>query len=173
MSEDGRSRRRSTSPWLALAFVLLGLFGATVAVSGLWAPLPPPKAGGTCGPGLGSEAALEALVNPGSIGAGAEPPATRPAARAQWSEFVDECQAAANDRAVITIPILIGSLVLGAFGLVLLWRRVERPTRPTPPSTDQQWWTPPPDVPPRQPLFTSSHPSWGAPVGPPGGSGGP
>ena len=111
MSEDGRSRRRSTSPWLALAFVLVGLFGATVAVSGLWAPLPPPKAGGTCGPGLGSEAALEALVNPGSIGAGAEPPATRPAARAQWSEFVDECQAAANDRAVITIPTLIGSLV--------------------------------------------------------------
>jgi len=165
-------RRRTVSPWLALAFVFVGLFGATMAVSGLWAPLPPPKVGGTCGPGLGSEAAIEALFDPGSIGAGAEPRATNRVGRAQWSQFVSECQTATNDRALITVPVLIVSLGLGVVGLVLLWKRLEHPVRPTPPPTDRQWWPPTPDPPPgSQAPSASSHPVTTGPPGPPGGGG--
>jgi hypothetical protein len=166
-------KRPAISPWLALAFVFVGLFGTTVAVSGLWAPLPPPRAGGTCGPGLGSEAAIAALVNPNSIGAGAEPPATNAAARAQWSQFVRECQTATDDRALVTIPLLIVSLGLGVAGLVLLWKRLEHPTRPAPLSGDRQWWSsPPPPAPPhRSPPFAPSQPVMTGSSGPPGGSG--
>jgi hypothetical protein len=135
-------KRLLVSPWLALALVFVGLFGATVAVSGLWAPLPPPKAGGTCGPGLGSEAAVAALVDPGSIGAGAAPPATKKAARAEWSQFVSE---ATEHRALITIPVLIVSLVLAVWGLMVLWRRFGRPVDPAPPPADHPWWIQPSD----------------------------
>lgn len=131
---------RSVSPWLALALVFVGLFGATVAVSGLWAPLPAPRAGGTCGPGLGSEAAVAAMVNPGSIGAGAEPPVTRKAARANWTEFVSECQSATDHRALVTVPVLIVSLVLAVWGLMVLWRREDRQAVAEPPVAEQPWW---------------------------------
>jgi hypothetical protein len=133
-----RRKRPSASPWWAVALLFVGLFGATVAVSGLWAPLPAPKAGGTCGPGLGSEAAIAAMVNPGSIGAGAEPPTTRAAARANWRQFVNECQTATNQRALVTIPVLVVSLILGVAGLMLLWRRFARPDRPVPPA-ESRW----------------------------------
>ncbi len=160
------------SPWLALALVFVGLFGATVAVSGLWAPLPPPKAGGTCGPGLGAEAAVAALVNPGSIGAGAEPPVTKKAARANWSQFVSECQSATDHRALVTIPLLAVSLVLAVGGLMLLWRRVERPAAPAPPAapvTDQPWWLHPTDPAGGAPPFNPSGPVAAGPVSPGGG----
>jgi hypothetical protein len=160
------ARGRTISPWLALAFLFVGLFGATVAVSGLWAPLPLPKAGGTCGPGLGSEAAVEALVNPGSIGAGAEPPASRAAARTQWKQFVDDCQTATNHRVLITVPVLVVSVVLGVIGLVALWRRFEKPDRPASPPVDR--WPLTYDTAPAPPPYASSYPGPGG-VGPPGG----
>ena len=125
-----RTRRRPISPWVAVILLFVGLFGATVAVSGLWAPLPLPKAGGTCGPGVASEAAIAAMVNPGSIGAGAEPPVTRAAARANWKQFVVDCQGAANRRGLVTIPVLVVSLILAVAGVVLLWRRFAPPDRP-------------------------------------------
>jgi len=163
-------KRWWSSPWMALALVFVGLFGATVAVSGLWAPLPPPAAGGTCGPGLGSEAAVEALVNPGSIGAGAEPPATKEAARANWSQFVSECQSATNDRALTTIPVLVVSLVLAVGGLMLLWRRTGRPAAPAPPTAGEPWWLQHSDpVGGARPPFSGSGPVATGPVGPGGG----
>ena len=61
---------RRTVGW---AFVLLGLFGAAFAVAGLFAALPAPAVGGTCGPGKSSESAIVAFFDPVSIGAGAEP----------------------------------------------------------------------------------------------------
>jgi len=161
-------RRRSTSPWLALALLFVGLFGATVAASGLWAPLPLPKAGGTCGPGLGSETAIAALVNPASIGAGAQPPATQAAARAQWIRFVDECQTATNHRVLITVPVLVVSLVLGVTGLAILWRRFGRADRPATPPVDR-WppaYGPAPGAPPP---YAASYPGTGGPTRPPGG----
>jgi hypothetical protein len=86
------------------------------------------------------------MVNPGSIGAGAEPPATKAAARANWSQFVSECQSAADHRALVTVPLLIVSLVLAVWGLMLLWKRVGRSAAPAPPAVEQPWWLHPSDA---------------------------
>jgi hypothetical protein len=126
--------------------VCLGLFGLAVSVTGLWATLPPPAVGGTCGPGLGSETAIEALVDPGSIGAGPEPAAVNAAARAQWSRFVHECQSATNDRAATTLPVLIVSAAITVVGIVLLRRRTRRRVDPTPPPTAELGWPPLPEA---------------------------
>ena len=58
---------------LVLLFVFIGCFGVAYAAAGMLTALPAPAIGGTCGPSTGSETALEALAEPGSIGAGPEP----------------------------------------------------------------------------------------------------
>jgi hypothetical protein len=139
--------RPSSTPWIALLLVCLGLFGLAVSVTGLWADLPPPSVGGTCGPGQGSsETAIEALVDPGSIGAGPEPPAVNAAARAQWSRFVHECQSATNDRAVTTLPVLIVSAGITVVGIVLLRRKTRRRADLAPPPTAELGWPALPDA---------------------------
>ncbi len=138
--------QRSEISWAALILVFVGLFGVAVAVTALWSELPPPAAGGTCGPGRGSETAIEALVNPGSIGAGAKPPATRAAARAQWTQFVNECQTATNDRALLAFPVLVVSAGIAVVGFVMLRRRGSRSAGGTSMSVEDRGWSPPPDT---------------------------
>ena len=74
----------STRWWVTVVLVSLGLFGVAFAVTGLLVGLPAPAAGGTCGPGRGSEAAIVAFFDPITIGAGTEPPSTDAAAHADW-----------------------------------------------------------------------------------------
>ena len=115
-----------------LILVCLGLFGAAFAITGLLSPLPPPAAGGTCGPGQGSEAAIVALFDPITIGAGPEPVATDAAGRAQWSAFVHECQTAADDRALAAFPILVVSAGVAIIGPLVVWKRARRRDDSTP-----------------------------------------
>lgn len=165
--------RPSSTPWIPLVLVCLGLFGLAVSVTGLWADLPPPAVGGTCGPGQGSsETAIEALVDPVSIGAGPEPAAVNAAARAQWTRFVHECQSATNDRAVTTLPVLIVSAGITVVGIVLLRRKTRSRAHPTPPATAELGWSPLPEA-----LFgegrslVTSPPAMAARPGPPEGVG--
>jgi hypothetical protein len=164
--------RPSSTPWIALLLVCLGLFGLAVSVTGLWADLPPPAVGGTCGPGLGSETAIEALVDPASIGAGPEPAAVNAAARAQWTRFVHECQSATNDRAVATVPVLIGSAGITVLGIILLRRKARRRADPAPPPTAELGWSPLPEAlfGAGRPLVTSPS-AMAAGPGPPDGVG--
>lgn len=143
--------RRSDVAWAALILVFVGLFGMAVAVTALFSELPLPAAKGTCGPGTGSETAIEALLDPGSIGAGAEPPASRAAARTQWNQFVNECQTATNDRALLAFPVLVVSAGITVLGVVLLRRRGRRPSDGE--VTEEPRWSPPPDT-----LFAMSSP---------------
>jgi hypothetical protein len=124
----------SSRSWIRLAFAFLGLFGAAFAITGMLVALPKPAAGGTCGPGRGSEAAIEALVEPGSIGAGPEPPASNSAARAQWQAFVDECQTTTRDRAIAALVILVGSIAIAIFGPTLVAGRKRRARSEPPPA---------------------------------------
>jgi hypothetical protein len=109
--------------WTRLVLVSLGLFGAAFAITGLLIALPRPAAGGTCGPGQASEAAIVALFDPNTIGAGPEPPATDAAARAQWLAFVHECQTAADNRALAAFPILVVSAAIAIIGAVMVGRK--------------------------------------------------
>jgi hypothetical protein len=122
-------RVRSDRTWTRILVVCLGLFGVAFAVTGLLVGLPSPAAGGTCGPGQGSEAAIVALFDPGTIGAGPEPAATNQAARAQWTAFVQECQTAADDRGAATFAILIVSIAIVFFGAVVIGRSTRRRQR--------------------------------------------
>jgi len=145
--------QRSEVSWAALILIFVGLFGVAVAVTALWSELPAPAAGGTCGPGRGSETAIEALVNPGSIGAGAEPPTSRAAARIQWNQFVDQCQSATDDRALLAFPVLVVSAGIAVMGFVLLRRRGGRSADGASPAQPEATWSPPPDT-----LFAMSSP---------------
>jgi hypothetical protein len=108
-----------------LLLVGLGLAGAAFAVTGLLVALPP-VTGGTCGPGQGSEAPIVALFDPVTIGAGPEPPAKDAAGRTQWSAFVHACQSATDDRAAISFPVLVVSLVIAFLGAVAVGRKSRR-----------------------------------------------
>ena len=90
---------------IALGALLL-VAAATVAL----VPLPAPAAGGTCGPGTGSESAVQAFFDPVSIGAGPLPSAAS-GDRPQWHAFVDECQSATNTRVTVAGVILVAALV--------------------------------------------------------------
>ncbi len=153
-------KQRSEVSWAALILIFVGLFGVAVALTSLWSELPAPAVGGTCGPGKGSETAIEALVNPGSIGAGAEPAASRAAARAQWKQFVNECQTATNNRALLAFPVLIVSAGIAVVGFVLLRRRGSHPVGGTSSSSEDRGWSPPPDT-----LFAMSSPLVAPPPG--------
>jgi hypothetical protein len=161
--------RASLAPWTALVLLFLGLFGIALAATGLWAALPPPAVGGTCGPGRGSETAIEALVDPASIGAGPEPAAIGGVARAQWSQFVNECQTATNDRALATLPVLVVSIGMAVTGFLALRRRSGRPAVPTPAPAPAEppWWSLPHDT-----LMSTSPPLPTAPAAAPDGTGG-
>jgi hypothetical protein len=130
----------SGPPWLALIVTFLGIFGIAIALTAFFSQLPLPAAGGTCGPSKYSETAIEALVNPGSIGAGAEPATNDTAARANWLEFVHDCQSATDQRAFLAIPTLIVSIGVTAGGIVLLRRRMRKTVDPVPEALDHQWW---------------------------------
>jgi hypothetical protein len=118
--------------WFGLTLVLLGLFGAAFAISGLLIDLPKPAIGGTCGSGQFSETAIVALFDPGSIGAGAEPPASKATDRTKWMAFVAECQASTDSRALGTLVVLAVSAGVGLGGAVLLLRVRRRPTSTAP-----------------------------------------
>jgi len=100
----------------------VGIFGVAFAVTGAVSALPKASDGGTCGPGRGSEAAIVALFNPGSIGAGPEPAAADAGARAQWQAFVNQCQSAADDRGVTASAILLVSIGGATAGSLLVLR---------------------------------------------------
>ncbi len=135
----------SSRSWIRLAFAFLGLFGAAFAITGMLVALPKPAAGGTCGPGKGSEAAIQAFFNPGSIGAGPEPPASNSDARQQWQAFVDECQTTTDDRAIAALAILVVSIGVGVAGPRLVAGRKRRQTSglPAAPTASE----PPPTAP--------------------------
>ncbi len=120
--------------WAIVALLFVGVFGAALAVTGAVAALPP-VAGGTCGPGTNSEAAVVALFDPGSIGAGPEPATNADGGRQQWEAFVHECQTAADDRGVVVLATLVGSIAVVAVGSALVLRSAHRSARkPVPPS---------------------------------------
>jgi hypothetical protein len=128
--------------WIGVVLVCLGLFGVAFSVSGLLSPLQPPSLNGTCGPGQGSEAAIVAIFDPITIGAGPEPPANQPQNRARWSTFVHACQTSSDQRAAVTLPVVVVSAGLAVFGSVLLWRRSRRPTGDGRNERSTPWSTP-------------------------------
>src|SRR5579872_6330882 len=86
---------------LRIASWVIGILALAGAITVVVLPLPKPAAGGTCGPGRGSETAIEAFFNPVSIGAGPRPSSKlpwpqRPIAVYEWQAFVGQCQASTN-----------------------------------------------------------------------------
>ncbi len=117
----------------ALLLLLIPAFGVFVAaVVVVLLPLPRPAAGGTCGPTTSSESAAAAFFDPGSIGAGAEPPAggtiENVAAREQWAAFVGECQAAADSRVLLATALFAAAVILAFAGYVSVRRLGPEPS---------------------------------------------
>jgi len=108
---------------LVLLFVFIGCFGTAYAAAGMLTALPAPAVGGTCGPSTGSETALEALAEPGSIGAGPEPPASNATGHKQWKTFTEQCQSLADRRGLASLAIFVISLAVASIGLILVFRR--------------------------------------------------
>ncbi len=106
-----------------LLFVFVGCFGVAFAAAGMLDALPTPAIGGTCGPSTASESALEALAEPGSIGAGPEPPASNVTGHRQWQTFISQCQTLADRRGLQSLAILVISVVVAGVGLVWVLRR--------------------------------------------------
>ena len=115
---------------LVLLVLVVSCFGMAFGAAGMLTALPAPAVGGTCGPSTASETALQALVDPSSIGAGPEPRAGT-AAHQQWQAFVNQCQTLADRRGLASAAIFIGSPAVGAICLLALLRR-----RPAPPDQD-------------------------------------
>jgi hypothetical protein len=109
-----------------LAFAAIGLFGVVFAITGILFVLPAPAAGGTCGPGRASEAPIIAVVDPGSIGAGKEPPASDASSHNQWLAFVGECQSPADGRLLAAIGLIVLSVGFALLGPKLILRSRER-----------------------------------------------
>jgi hypothetical protein len=116
----------SAQLWVRLGFLFLGLFGAGLAISGVFIALPPPAAGGTCGPGQASEAPIAALINPKSIGAGPRPAASNATGVAEWNAFVSECQSSADDRGLAALAILVVSALVAIGGPIIVLRRMRK-----------------------------------------------
>jgi hypothetical protein len=117
--------------WAIVALLFVGVFGAALAITGAAAALPP-VAGGTCGPGTNSEAAAVALFDPGSIGAGPEPSTNANGGRQEWKSFVHECQTAADNRGLVVLAVLVGSILLVVLGSILVLRSARQPARRPP-----------------------------------------
>jgi hypothetical protein len=127
-------KQSSHQLWIRLAFAFVGLLGASFAISGVLIALPNPAVGGTCGPSQGSEAPIVAVVDPVSIGAGTEPPATNATSHDQWLAFVGECQASADGRVLAGFAILVLSVGVAIGGPMLVLRKARDSAHPTPPS---------------------------------------
>ena len=108
---------------LVLLFVFIGCFGTAFAAAGLLTALPAPAVGGTCGPSTGSETALQALAQPGSIGAGPEPPVSNATAHHQWQTFIQQCQSLADRRGLASLAIFVFSVAVAVIGLIWVLRR--------------------------------------------------
>jgi hypothetical protein len=122
----------SLQSWIRLLFIAVGVFGAVFAISGLLIGLPKPAVGGTCGPGTASEAPIVAALDPVSIGAGKEPPASDTSRYYDWWAFVGECQASADGTLLAALAILAASAGMAFLGprLVLGRRGLRRSHRP-------------------------------------------
>ena len=151
---------------LILFFVFVGCFGIAYAAAGMLTALPAPAIGGTCGPSTASETALQALTEPGSIGAGPEPSASNVPEHRQWATFIHQCQALADHRGLTSLAIFVVSLVVAGVGLFWVLRRN--------PSDDE---ADPADREPGDPAYTplglhdpAALVGVGAPVGAPGGA---
>jgi len=116
-------KQSPTRVLLIILFVFLGCFGVAYAAAGMLTALPAPAIGGTCGPSTGSETALEALAQPGSIGAGPEPPTSNATAHRQWSTFVQQCQDLADRRGLASAAIFVISIVVASVGLFWVTRK--------------------------------------------------
>lgn len=100
---------------VCLALAGLALAGAIVIAV---LPLPKPAAGGTCGPGKGSEPAIEAFFDPVSIGASSERSAYANGGEEGVLDrlaFIGECQASANSRIIDGLALIV---VAGFFAAV-------------------------------------------------------
>ena len=116
MPPAGPAERRSLVGHhpLRIASWIVGILALAGAVTVVVLPLPKPAAGGTCGPGRGSEPAVVAFFDPASIGAGPRPSAP-PIAVFEWQAFVGECQASTNARMVDALALVL----LSAFFLLI------------------------------------------------------
>ncbi len=125
--------------------IFLGVLLVFVAVTVAVVRLPVPAAGGTCGPGTGSESAVTAFFNPGSIGAGPEPSAAS-GGRSQWQAFVSQCQSATDSRMAVSGGILAGALLV-LFGTPWVVRRIARaaPAAPAAVYAPAGWYADPSD----------------------------
>jgi hypothetical protein len=117
--------------------VLCIMFLAAAATVAL-VPLPPPAAGGTCGPATSSESAIVAFFDPVSIGAGPEPSAAS-GARPQWFAFVSDCHSTTDMRMVTVGSILVGAGLLG-LGLPWFVRRFATEDHPGQPGLPPPGW---------------------------------
>ncbi len=146
--------------WTRLAFALVGVLGVAIALTAVLVALPQPAVGGTCGPGKGSETPLAAFFNPGSIGAGVEPPSSDPTGQVEWLAFVGECQSATDARILTGFAVLVLSVGVALLGPALLASAGDdRRRRPSPAVPTQPWGavpsaTPPPVAPPAGPPAT-------------------
>lgn len=133
----------SHQAWIRVVFALVGVFGVAFAISGVLLVLPPPAVGGTCGPGTASEAPIVALLDPVSIGAGAQPPTTDTADHRAWTEFVSECQSSADNRGLASLAILVVSIAVAVGGPMVVLRRKRKPAQPALPAQPAQSALPP------------------------------
>ena len=108
---------------LILFFVFVGCFGIAYAAAGMLTALPAPAIGGTCGPSTASETALQALTQPGSIGAGPEPSRSNVPEHRQWATFIHQCQSLADHRGLTSLAIFVVSMVVAGVGLLWVLRR--------------------------------------------------
>jgi hypothetical protein len=116
-------KQSPTRVLLIILFVFLGCFGVAYAAAGMLTALPAPAIGGTCGPSTASETATEALLEPGSIGAGPVPPASNTTAVHQRQTFIHQCQSLADRRGMASLAILVISLVVSGAGLFWVLRK--------------------------------------------------
>ena len=116
-------KQSPTRVLLIILFVFVGCFGVAFAAAGMLTALPAPAIGGTCGPSTASETAAEALAQPGSIGAGPEPPVSNATAHHQWTTFIQQCQALADRRGLASLAIFVFSIVVAGIGLLWVLRK--------------------------------------------------
>jgi hypothetical protein len=129
---------------LIILFVFLGCFGVAYGAAGMLTALPAPAIGGTCGPSTASETAFQALAEPGSIGAGAQPPKSNVTAHQQWQTFVQQCQALADRRGLASLAIVVFSISVAGGGL--FWALRKRRSEDDE-ATDDAQLNPPPYTP--------------------------
>ena len=128
MSPTAAERRRTRRRWVGGVLAFLGIMVVALAITASLMPLPAPAAGGTCGPGKGSESALAAFVNPGSIGATG--PSSSTVDKLDLMAFTSECQSATDARMLQALGLLLLGLILLAGGLLVLRPALDR-TRPS------------------------------------------